>query len=236
VRETRDQQSDFPPERSLATSRDRDLLLQHLARGAGDAPAGADQLGLLELVSDLGHEVDLMGVLLRGLSSHPAGGEHLAALEVELDVLRGILRQATQARPETDVDVGKLARDVVALVGLVLGGDLDVGVTSEAIVRADPVLLRRGLLDLVLHARAAAPGGRVRVGVRVEGSSAIFEVEDDGPRAPSALPAPTLGLEVVRDVARVQGGTLLCSARPSGGTSVTLRLPRVSTDLNGQRT
>ena len=87
---------------------------------------------------------------------------------------------------------------------------------GDAEVTADPHRLRQVLLNLVLNAIQAQPGGgEVLVRIGSDG----FAVEDRGAGMPA--PAPTgdgLGLRVAASIIAAHGGSLAHLPRPGGGT------------------
>jgi signal transduction histidine kinase len=116
---------------------------------------------------------------------------------------------------------------------------------------ADPAALRQVLLNLLDNAvRYGPPGQTVTVGASADdaGGVAIW-VDDEGPgippasrgrvwepfvrlparagpaRAPAATPGSGLGLAVVADLARLQGGRAWVRDAPGGGARVGVTLP-----------
>jgi signal transduction histidine kinase len=95
-------------------------------------------------------------------------------------------------------------------------------------VAADPIALRRAVLNMISNAcRAAGPNGRVVVRVRVAGAVTV-EVADSGPgfgAGPAGM--ASLGLGIVRRIATDHGGDLRIGHSTLGGASVQLTLPRL---------
>ena len=84
-------------------------------------------------------------------------------------------------------------------------------------------ILQEALTNVARHAGAKS----VRIGLTLEGSTAILTVADDGRGiAPELLARQTsLGLMGMRERALAFGGTLVLSAEPGRGTTVVVRVP-----------
>jgi signal transduction histidine kinase len=142
------------------------------------------------------------------------------------------------------VELAGLARDVAAeLDVLARNKNLEVRIAcGEGVeVLADPLELRRALVNLLANALAWTPSGGsivVRVGERDE--RAEISVEDTGYGVPeserprlfqhvSGSPSPGagsgLGLYIVRRIAESHGGNVRFAPRPGGGSVFTLALP-----------
>ena len=113
-----------------------------------------------------------------------------------------------------------------------------------------PVLGDRGLLERLvgnlvenavrhnvdggwLRVDTATVGGRARLAVESSGQvippeevASLFEPFRRHGRARTARTGAGLGLAIVRAVAQVHGGTVDAVARPTGGLTVTVDLPR----------
>ena len=94
-------------------------------------------------------------------------------------------------------------------------------------------ILQEALTNVARHACAKT----VRIGLALEGSSAILTVADDGRGiAPEVLSRRTsLGLMGMRERALAFGGTLELSAEPGGGTTVAVRVPVGSPETRMKR-
>lgn len=115
-------------------------------------------------------------------------------------------------------------------VSLEVQGDLG---AHSVPLPAGPV--RQILLNLVLNAVAASPvGATVNVLAHAQATVLTLRVTDQGPGFPAhvigdpegpAQETERIGLEVVRDLVRGLGGTLLISDGRSGGAVVEVMLP-----------
>jgi PAS domain S-box-containing protein len=117
------------------------------------------------------------------------------------------------------------------LIQIVVAGD-------DAIVQADPEMLRAVVLNLVLNACQASNGQRVDIETSLAPGACKIEVRDRGPGiAPDLLEkifdpffttkssGTGLGLPIVRRLMEVQGGSVRLRAREGGGTVAEVELP-----------
>ncbi|MFJ9539722.1 ATP-binding protein [Streptomyces sp. NPDC101225] len=163
----------------------------------------------------------------------------------------GELADAESARLSlhlTEVDLSVLTAAAVAERGAELR---TAGLTVHTVpgpaplpVRADADRLHQALGNLLSNtARHCRPGDTVTVTTLATESEALVEVTDTGPGIPSdELPhvfdrlwrgararaggGSGIGLAVVRELITAHGGTVTAASGPSGGTRMTLRLPR----------
>ena len=109
---------------------------------------------------------------------------------------------------------------------------------DDAVVQADPDMLRAVLLNLLLNACQASNGQRVDIETALAPGVCIIEVRDRGPGiAPDLLEkifdpffttkssGTGLGLPIVRRLMEVQGGSVRMRARQGGGTVAEVKLP-----------
>lgn len=140
--------------------------------------------------------------------------------------------------------------DVAAIVRGCLEGFASVAELRQVEVRAelpealcavaDDEKLLSAVSNLVANAiRHAAARGVVRCTLRTRGDQLVLEVADDGPGVPvdqretiferyrreHSSTGAGLGLSIVRDVARLHGGTVTAGAAPEGGALFTMMLP-----------
>jgi signal transduction histidine kinase len=106
-------------------------------------------------------------------------------------------------------------------------------------VRADEELLRQALLNLVLNAMQAMPGGGLlKVAVSREDDTAVVSVEDQGGGiAPELMPrifdlyfttkprGSGIGLAMTYRIVQMHGGAMEVRSEPNRGSVFTMRLP-----------
>lgn len=156
-------------------------------------------------------------------------------------MITGVLHYAQdQARPPRRIDLQAVAGERAAEAAA-RGRPVALAPGHPVWVRADVHDLGRAIDNLLDNASAYAGGGRMRV--RAEDGEAVVRVEDDGPGVPEAdrlrLLEPFqrgeasrsrdtggvgLGLSVVHDAARRQGGRFSLEDAPGGGLAAVLRL------------
>jgi signal transduction histidine kinase len=92
--------------------------------------------------------------------------------------------------------------------------------TNTAIFR----IFQETLTNITRHAGAS----QVQVGLFEAGDQVVLEVRDNGKGIPleSVESSDSLGLIGMRERAAMLGGDITFARRPTGGTQVTLRLPR----------
>lgn len=158
---------------------------------------------------------------------------------VEIDALVGSLLASSRldfgtVEPRA-IDAVAAARDALRRADLP-ADRLDV--EGSVPVRADPTLLARALANLIDNARVHG-GGVVRLGVRTDGDTARFEVDDDGPgvgddperlflpfhRTPGTHGALGLGLAIVARIAEAHGGGAWAENRAPRGARVGFWIP-----------
>jgi len=124
---------------------------------------------------------------------------------------------------------------------------------GDAMVRGQPTLLERAVLNVLDNAaKWSPPGAHVELAVVREGPSWRVSVRDHGPgispedlprvfdrfyRAASAraLPGSGLGLAIVNQVIRSHNGWVEVWTPPDGGTLVTLTIPALATPVTATR-
>ena len=149
------------------------------------------------------------------------------------------------ATPQT-VEVNRLIADTERLLAHSLGDEhtLTSSPCSErCAVRVDPAQLEHALLNLVVNARDAMPGGgSIAIETRREADRVAIAVRDDGPGMESDVAARAfepffttkpagegtgLGLATVYGAIAGWGGEVEIDSSPGTGTTVTISLPAV---------
>jgi len=157
-----------------------------------------------------------------------------------LEARKALRRTETMAADE----VMREAVGVVAPTAEALGLRLVAEGETALRLRAERVLLREALVNLLQNAIEFSPaGGEVRIGCRREDGRIVFAVEDGGPGVPVyalaqvferfySLPRPGterkstgLGLTLVREIAHLHGGEASLDNRAGGGARAVLTLP-----------
>jgi signal transduction histidine kinase len=186
----------------------------------------------------------------RNVERIKVGAGHLAHLIDEiLSYARVEAGRESVTREATDV--GALAREAAVVVE---PDAADKGLTLEVDVPArGPHLLTDGgkvrqiLVNLLSNAIKYTEEGRVRIGVRPDGSGALFEVEDTGVGIPPenrekifeafwqaespntrTVGGTGLGLSVSRRLARLLDGDIQVDSQVDVGSTFTVRIPDLS--------
>jgi nitrogen fixation/metabolism regulation signal transduction histidine kinase len=162
---------------------------------------------------------------------------HLREIASDFHALTG----STHARPEP-LDVGKLVDEVLEL-NSAWAREIGVDVARSGnggIVRADPGLLRRALINVVSNALQAMPeGGHLRASVAKRDSRVVIELADTGsgisdearthlfePYFTTRTTGTGLGLAIARRVVEEMGGTIaLDNNDPPPGSTARIELP-----------
>ncbi len=159
--------------------------------------------------------------------------------------LRRFLRRGQSER--TDIDVGELVRDNVAILagvaaerGIALTHDIAAGLPG---LTGDRVQLQQVMLNLLLNALDAVESGgaasrRVSILARAADGEVGIEVSDNGPGMDEALAARVfqpffttkpdgmgLGLSISRSIVVAHGGRILVQSAPGRGTTFRVQLP-----------
>jgi signal transduction histidine kinase len=154
-----------------------------------------------------------------------------------------------------DMDLGALVDDVVSTFRPIAARrriTLAAELGPEAVpVLADPVLLRRVLVNLVGNAlKYVDAGDRVAARVYLAGDEARLEVEDDGPGIPAdeqarvferftraaqhangPIEGSGIGLAMARDLVQLHRGSIELESTPGHGCLFRVRLPRSDAQL-----
>jgi signal transduction histidine kinase len=120
--------------------------------------------------------------------------------------------------------------------------DVDIDVPPNTLLSADREMIRRAVLNLVLNAIDAMPGGGTLVITSYDNARGFeLEVADSGPGLSDETKRRAfepfystkqngtgLGLAIVYHVAEAHGGTVTAMNCPEGGAAFTIKLPRRS--------
>ncbi len=181
-----------------------------------------------------------------------SAGRGVERIEGVVGLMRRYAREGypTQA---AEIDLDRVVTDVAEIVAPRL--EIDRQVTLELQdgskpVRAVPEDLNQVVRSLVQNAvEATAPGGHITLRTRVEGTSVVFDVIDDGSGiAPEDLPrlfspffstktgnGRGLGLPIVRSVVTSCGGTVEVTSVPRTATTFRVRLPLAAPAVDKSR-
>lgn len=157
----------------------------------------------------------------------------IALIHESLTHANRLLERVTDAATTTEDE--ETVVDLQVLLGQCVGpaqacGDLRVELltTESAFVRANPLLLRRALANLIDNAlRAAGAEGEVTVWLGTGAQSAWVDVVDDGPGFGRIEHGTGRGMSVVSAAIRACSGRLEITSGPGPGTSVRITLPRI---------
>lgn len=144
------------------------------------------------------------------------------------EMMQAIVQRATSF---AELDLAPFVSAIVADVQLRTTTSCRLQAVEVSVV-AEPMLLRRALLNMLDNAvRAAGPTGSVTAWIATDAADVLIEVADDGPGFGQAMPGlASLGLAVVRDCAQAHGGRVESGTRAGGGAFIRLRLPRLPSD------
>jgi len=220
-------------------------------------PSGVQLLGTL--AAGMAHDLRnvLNGMFLRVQLLERTTSVDIAPVVAQLrnDIFVGVqlLDRVRNLTPTNDVPSMVDLNDVIAEASELakFGHALS---TRQATVMCEPgtvrpLTARRGeivaaVLNLLLNAADAMPGGRVTVRTGSTEKATWIEVKDDGPGIPDAVKAHMfdpffttkgsrgtgLGLASVAACMRFHGGTTRVRTIPGRGTSITLRFPTAGHD------
>lgn len=173
----------------------------------------------------------------------------LTSVRTEVDRMERIVRQLLDFGRRNTAD----ARVVSArrLAQMAISGvqeasaqqDVWISVESSAddiLLRVDPALIERALVNLLNNAIEASPGGRVQLSWFAASGGAGFVVNDDGPGIDAEIQSRIfepffttkdigkgtgLGLAVVHGIVEEHGGRVTAGASPWGGAQVRIEFP-----------
>jgi heavy metal sensor kinase len=150
---------------------------------------------------------------------------------------------------EAEINLLELAREVAASLGILVEDKQQrFAVSGEPVqVRADPLLVREALMNVVHNAVKYSPAGStIRIEVRREGQHGVVAVDDQGPgvapgdrdrvfdrffRVDEARARDSggsgLGLAIAKWAVEVNHGRIVVDAAPGGGASFRIMVPLV---------
>lgn len=162
----------------------------------------------------------------------------LRSVTHSLDAVRLVTRrQKTLLIPQDLTDFVQQVADVYSLVFESYGIHLKLNLSPSVICEIDPVQFEKILNNLLSNAmKHNMPGGEVLITLASEGRRAVLSVSDSGlgpgeetgrrrNRNPWAFSSHGYGLSIVRELVRLNRGSLHFSSRTGVGTTVTVALP-----------
>ncbi len=243
-------------EQTHAALREEVRLLTHELEIKNRELARKNRLADLgQMASHVAHEVRnnlvpvalYLSLLRRRLANDAVGLEILDKISAGFTNLEAtvndLLQFTAEREPQLSVfPIRKMIDEVLSAVAPQLAAQAVAAVVEaspDMLVTADPHLLRRAVLNLVLNAIDAMPqGGTLTIIATSDQQALELEVSDTGPGfSEEALhkafePFFTtkrggmgLGLAIVARVAEVHGGSVSAVNCPEGGAALTLRIP-----------
>jgi len=214
--------------------------------------------------ADIAHEIrtpvnNLMGETEVMLSQPRSKEEYREVLQSNLDEYRQLtalvnnlmfLARASNTRIQLDVEELEVANVIQRMLNFyqVVADDKNISLSQEgeATVRADPVMFRRVIDNVLSNALRYTPeDGRVSVQIKQDDDDGVhIEISDNGPgiedehlkyifdrfyRVDEARTSDKagmgLGLSIVKTIMKLHGGDIKIESKPGSGTRVNLYFP-----------
>ncbi len=210
------------------------------------------------LLAALSHDLRTPLTLLRLRTESLAEGEERERMLGSIAELEAMIAATLQLARDEAASEPRKRTDLAALVGAMVDDMADTGrpvrllAVESVVLDCRSMALRRAVGNLIDNAIRYA--GAAEVSVQASPDAVTIVVEDRGPGIPQAErqgvfepfhrldPSRSrdtggvgLGLAIARAAARAHGGDILLADRPGGGLRVELRLPRVGSDVIGDR-
>jgi signal transduction histidine kinase len=162
-------------------------------------------------------------------------------MDAMIGATMSFVRDATQTGQWRRLELSSLVQSIADEMADT-GADVVAETTGPVVIEGDPIALRRLVANLLDN--AVKFGQRARARVYAENSTAVIEIDDNGPGLGAAdhdkvfepfyrgepsrsreTGGAGLGLAVVRSVARAHGGDAALENLPGGGLRARARLP-----------
>lgn len=196
-------------------------------------------------LNSLSLNADLIGTVSQPKAGKEAlYGRALKSLQTEvtrLDTIAGDFQRyvgASIPKP-TEVSIAELVTNAVAEASPPEGRKIDVSskLPSEKVL-VDPILVGGAIAELILNGIECSDSSAVKVSAKVDGSSFVIDVVDDGPGIDFDPPDRVFelfmgskqghlgfGLTYARRVARIHGGEVTIANSGKEGTTLRLTVP-----------
>ncbi len=232
----------------IAESGARDLKLLAEAFNAMQDRIASLLRARTEALAAVGHDLRTPLARLRLRAGFVKDADAREALEADVDEMTAMLDSLLAYLGGQEDPEPRRRTDLAAIAMTVVddAADAERSATYAGLdhlpVQARPVSLKRAISNVVEN--ALHYGGAAALSLTREGDTAVVAVEDNGPGIPEADLAEVLlpfhrldsararntaglglGLTIVQQILRREGGVLVLKNRPEGGLRVELRLP-----------